>query len=162
MFPPPATSKPLAAPAVPPAAAAAKPSAAGPLRATTLNLGDATPEEMGFNPDTGQVLDPVKFKQWQQGFLSRDRERRAAIPGGPVTDPYEKARKELADWVDLDENRSLIATGDMEAIRQDPFVQEFIRGCKSFGPEIIERLEHHLEFLVENRKKFLEDFGKGG
>lgn len=158
---PPAASKPPTPEARPAAAAAAKPPT-GPLRATTLNLGDATPEEMGFNPDTGQVLDPVKFKQWQQGFLSRDRERRAAIPGGPAIDPYDKARTELANWIDLDRNRSLVATGDLEAIRQDPFVQEFMRGYKSFGPEMLERLDHYLEFLVENRKKFQEDSRRDG
>jgi hypothetical protein len=113
-------------------------------------------EATGHDPETGQILDEAKYHRWQADQNRQEEARRAAQPTGPVIDPFQRARRELADWVDLDENQPLIKANDVETLRQAPFLQEFMRRQQAFGPEMVKKLCHYLDFMVENRRKFYE------
>jgi eukaryotic-like serine/threonine-protein kinase len=111
-----------------------------------------TPAEMGFDPSTGRILDQAKFRQWQKWH---QKERNLEMAKAPtIQDAYLKARTELSGWLDQQKNRPLILTGDMEAIRQDPTLQQFMKDLGRYGEEIIHKMWHHLEFMVENRRKY--------
>jgi serine/threonine protein kinase len=114
--------------------------------------GRPTIEEMGHDPETGQIFDQVKFKNWQrQQKEKRDREL-AAAPS--VSEVFEKARIHLDRWLDFDRNRRPIMTGDMEFIRRDRDIQRFMQFHGRYGPEMLHKLWHHLQFMVENRRKY--------
>jgi len=70
-------------------------------------------EAMGFDPETGRVVDAQKMQQWQQ--LQSQKE---TIVQFPVQSPYEvyrRARKELEEWIDQDARRDLIMADDERA-----------------------------------------------
>jgi hypothetical protein len=56
--------------------------------------------------------------------------------------------------VDRDENRLLVLSGDLEAIRRDADLQEVLRRYQGFSDEMTAKLWRHLEFMVENRRKY--------
>jgi hypothetical protein len=45
-------------------------------------------------------------------------------------------------------------TGDMECIRQDPDIVRFMNYHSRYGPDMIHKLWSHLQFMVENRRKY--------
>ena len=111
-----------------------------------------TVAEMGHDPETGQILDPVKFKNWQrQQKEKRDREQ-AAVP--TVGEVFEKARIHIDRWLDFDRNRRPIMAGDMEIIRRDPDIHRFMQFHARYGPDMLHKLWNHLQFMVENRRKY--------
>jgi hypothetical protein len=60
--------------------------------------------------------------------------------------------KEVHQWVDSDENRSLVLRGSMEAIRRDAGFHELLARYQGYGPELAHKLWQYLWFLVENRR----------
>lgn len=119
---------------------------------TQHTSGTPTVAESGFDATTGRILDPEKFRRWQkEQQLKRNQERKA---GPTIQDVYAKARGDLSSWVDLDKNRRLILTADMEAIRHDDSLRKFMHSHQRFGDEMLHKLWHHLEFMVENRRKY--------
>jgi serine/threonine protein kinase len=110
------------------------------------------PMETGFDANTGRIIDPVKFRLWQK---EHQRQRNLELSTAPtIQEDYYKARAELSAWVDMEKNRPMILTGDMEAIRQDATLQQFMRAHARYGDEMVHKLWHHLEFMVENRRKY--------
>jgi hypothetical protein len=113
-----------------------------------------TPEETGFNPETGQILDADKFQEWQRGQqLERERQS-SAQPAPSVYALFDRARRELKAWVDSAENERLIAQGNVGAVLRHPAVQRLIRTYQPYGQEIERKLWQHLVLLVDNRRKF--------
>ena len=119
---------------------------------TQHTSGAPTVAESGFDANTGRIIDPEKFRRWQkEQQLKRNQERK---DGPTIQEVYEKARGDLSNWVDLDKNRRLILTADMEALRHDDSLRKFMHAHQRFGDEILHKLWHHLEFVVENRRKY--------
>jgi hypothetical protein len=153
--PPSAKAPPRTAPAVPLAApvrppeppAAKKPAVAPPAPGPSV-------QEMGYDPDTGQVFDAARYKKWQDEQNRIAAMKRAAQPALAALDPFQKARRELADWVDREENQALIKANDRLAIGQSAFLQEFMARQRAYGPEMVKKLCHYLDFMIENRRKF--------
>jgi hypothetical protein len=114
-----------------------------------------SPQETGFDPDTGQIIDPVKYKKWQ-----REQQQAQATPsaspgaGLSMYEIFRKATTALQDWVDQDGTRALIVQGTLDTIRQHPEVQRLIQSYQTHGQELTGKLWLHLGFLVDNRKKF--------
>jgi hypothetical protein len=57
---------------------------------------------------------------------------------------------------DLDINRPLILSGDLDAVRSDIAIKSILDLLDKYGPAITDRLWHHVEFVLENRKKYFE------
>lgn len=132
---------------------------APPIRKTEARVSPSV-EEMGYDPDTGQIFDRKKFENWQrQERLRKEQEAAAQPESGPsLREVFHKARVQLDQWVDLDQNRRLILAGDLELIRQDPAVQQLMHAYADYGQDLLHRLWHHLQFMVENRRKYYSVF----
>jgi hypothetical protein len=141
---------PLPAPAPPPAPAAAP--------VTPAPTAAATPEEMGFNPETGQVLNAEVFARWQRAQQEKKDRELATQPEVTVYEVFLRARWALQDWVDAEPNKPLIVAGNIDAIKQDPQVQQLVYTYQGYGETMIEKLWKHFGFLVENRRKFYAAF----
>jgi hypothetical protein len=117
-----------------------------------------TPADTGFDAATGRIIDAAKFRKWQK---EHQKERNEALAKAPtIQDVYIKARTDLSAWIDLEKNRALINSGDMEAIRQDPTLRKFMQANSRYGDEMIHKLWAHLEFMVENRRKYYYALGR--
>lgn len=109
------------------------------------------PEVTGYDPETGQVLDAAKFAAWQR---EQRRQKESATQGMSVYEAFLTARKALQDWLDSADRKPLIETGDVNTAKQDPYVQGILREFSGYGPVMLEKLDKHIEFLVDNRRKF--------
>jgi hypothetical protein len=107
----------------------------------------------GFDPRTGQIVDPIRFLKWKQGNPAS-----SSAAGSPTNPPsreaFSQARIALANWVDRESHCSLILRGDAEEVLRDPEVIALLQGYAGYGPVFLEKLVHHLAFLVEKRRKF--------
>jgi hypothetical protein len=111
---------------------------------------------MGYNPETGQILDRQKFNQWQRAQqLRKQQEVQSAQPTVSVYEALLRARRDLHQWVDAEQNQDLIRAGNLDAIRGDSIVQGLVQSYQGYGPIMLDKLWKHLELLVENRRKFL-------
>lgn len=117
-----------------------------------------TPADTGFDAATGRIIDPVKFRKWQKEHQKERNEEHSKAP--TIQDVYFKARTDLSAWIDLDKNRVLINSGDMEAIRQDATLRRFMQANSRYGEEMLHKLWAHLEFMVENRRKYYYALGR--
>jgi hypothetical protein len=116
------------------------------------------PEQTGHDPETGQILDPVLFAGWlQQQSLERQKEL-ASRPTATIEELFEQARRELERWVDLEENKPLILAGDRQVLRQDARLRAILQPYECWGAAMRARLQRHLDFLVENRRRFYQAF----
>lgn len=122
-------------------AAPAKPSSA-PTKSNAL-------ANTGFDPATGQVLDPQKFSKWQ-----REQRQTKGEATATTQELYYKARIHLDRWLDFERNRRPILAGDLDFIRQHPEIQRFMTFYSRFGEEMIHKLWNHLQFMAENRRKY--------
>jgi hypothetical protein len=116
--------------------------------------------ERGYDPDTGQIYDPVAFAHWQKEEQRRIQEELARQPAGSVYDVFMAARTSLREWVDADENKELVVNGSLENIIDCPAVQKLLKAYLGYGPVMQEKLRKHLAFLVENRRKFYAAFAR--
>jgi hypothetical protein len=66
---------------------------------------------------------------------------------------YQRARAAIHAWAELDTSKSLILTGDFDAIRQEPAVQVILRLAEQCSPHLAARFWKHLEFVVYTRRK---------
>jgi len=127
------------------------PPMAVPISAPVANAPTATLLLDGFDPDTGQVYDQARFTQWQrEQRVSRVQQSTAPTHG----EIFHKARIHLDRWLDFDRNRGPILTGDLECIRQDPDIVRFMNYHARYGPDMVHKLWAHLQFMVENRRKY--------
>jgi hypothetical protein len=153
--PAPAPAAPVSRPLTPPAAPSA-----------VELLGKRMREENGFDPDTGQIIDPVKFRRWQQKkapipMAGQPAVSSAAVSGAGVInagviDAFRKGRIAIDAWLDDDKNRLKVMHGDLAEIRRQPAIGQILDECANFGKEIQDKLLRHLEFMLENRKKYLK------
>lgn len=138
------------------AAKVTPPAAAAPVSAPPVQLAQAPTAaallDSGFNADTGQIIDAAKFAKWQKAEQAKKQASAAAAPS--VGEVYEKARIHLDRWLDFDRNRRPILAGDMDFIRQDPDIVRFMSYHSRYGAALIHKLWNHLQFMVENRRKY--------
>lgn len=127
-----------------PAPAPAKPSSA---RAT------------GFDADTGMILDAIVFIQWQREQQRQRQEELARQPAVAIGEAFLAARRVMQGWVDSEATKPLILSGNLDAVRRALTMQGVLDAYRGYGPVMQEKLMKHLEFLVENRRKFYRDFG---
>ena len=73
-----------------------------------------------------------------------------------LQDLVRKARFGIEQWVDEEDSVDLVLAGDLETIKQDPALQEIMRSMQGWGPDVMDRLWKHLEFTVENRRKYYQ------
>lgn len=107
-------------------------------------------EETGFDPQTGRILDTDKFRKWQRTAHSA----KAAVTNESLFEVFRKGRIAIENWVDDDCRRQLILSGDMARIKKDATLVAVFDRYQSHGAALREKLDHHLEFMVENRRKF--------
>jgi hypothetical protein len=109
--------------------------------------------QTGFDPRTGQVVDIIRFKKWEQENSTSSRATGSRASASPL-EAFSRARIALANWVDGESSCSLILDGDAEEVLRDPKVIALLQRYAGYGPLFLEKLVHHLAFLVENRRKF--------
>jgi len=107
---------------------------------------------MGIDPASGRVVDPARFRQWQQ---QQHRQAAQELPPPPPgdPDPFRTARKQLAAWFDLPRNQQRLATGDAAGLRHDPVLREYLGTFQRFGADKAARLAEYVDFLIDNRVK---------
>jgi hypothetical protein len=125
---------------------------ARPSKAIPAQPRSGSADESGYDPDTGQILDPDKFKKWQREQKLKKQQSFAAMP--TAHEAYLKASIHLDRWLDFDRNRRTILAGDMDCIRRDADIQRFMRYYGRFGQDMVHRLWQHLHFMAENRRKY--------
>jgi hypothetical protein len=118
-----------------------------------------SPEQSGYNPETGQIVDPAAYALWQKAEAQRRQEEREKQPTLPVAEAFLEAQRALQAWVDHDANKPLVIRGDLDTIRQCPALQELLKRYLCYGRVMQEKLNKHLALLVENRQKFFQAFG---
>jgi len=113
---------------------------------------------MGFDTQTGEILDPERFKEWK----NEQRNQRGALGQTAKTIQviFEEARRAVEGWVDEDHNRELIMKGDWGVIHKDANLHNCLSPYRNYGPAMLEKLWHHLRFMVENRRKFYAAYPK--
>jgi hypothetical protein len=121
-------------------------------------LAEKAVRETGFDPRTGRVLDPERFRQWQ---------RASAAPAGAAGRPsnvalmaaFHQTRAALNRWVDDDGHRDLVLRGDTDDIEDSAGVVALLDEYAGYGPVMREKLLKHLAFMVENRRKYYTAVG---
>lgn len=116
------------------------------------------PRVTGLDPETGQILDAQAFLRWQREQQKQREKERENQPGVTVGEAFLAARKALQTWVDGEQNKPLVMTGNMDAIRGAIALLGIINAYQGYGAMMQEKLSKHLEFLVENRQKFYKAF----
>jgi hypothetical protein len=81
--------------------------------------------------------------------------------GDSLQELYQRAQSALQQWADLDINRPLILSGDLDAVRSDIAIKSILDLLDKYGPAITDRFWHHVEFVLENRKKYFEAVSRG-
>lgn len=148
--PPPDKAVPIAQPAPPPTALpptdkatkAAKQRTAHPLVEKVLHAS-------GFDMETWQILDPVKFQKWKQ-----QQAQSTPVSNASLFEVFRKARRAVEAWVDDEANRPCIMQTDIEEIKRLPAIVAILHGYANYGQPMQVKLVRHLEFMVENRKKY--------
>ena len=67
---------------------------------------------------------------------------------------FRRGRTAVEHWVDEDSHRPLVLAGDLSTIKKDVLLLAIFRQFQGFGAAMQEKLMHHLEFMVENRRKY--------
>jgi hypothetical protein len=158
--PAPPSPEPSARPAPPPSTTtfrlpAAKTALAAPPLPAVPSPSPVGPQPSGFNPETGQVLDPAAYALWQKvEALSA----RVGAPALSVAEAFLEAQRRIQEWVDNEANKPLVLAGDMEVIRTCPAVLELLGRYAHYGPVMRAKLWKKVTLLVDNRKKFFQAF----
>jgi hypothetical protein len=122
-------------------------------------VAETTLEETGFDLKTGKILDAERFAAWKQ------REARPASTGQPGVsnasffEVFRKARNAIAAWVDEERNTAKVQNATMAVILADPEVQAILNDHAHYGKGMQEKLAQHLEFVVENRRRYFKAVG---
>ena len=165
--PPAATLAPPAAAIAPPPAAtpttpvpAAPPTPAQPVStAPARTLAEKLRDESGFDVNTGQILDPVKFQQWKQQQARTSLAGPAVVSNASLFEVFRKGRTAVEAWIDDEKNRACIVHAEMHEIKKHPNVLAIVNQYAGYGKDIQDKLLRHLEFMVENRKKYYSAVG---
>jgi hypothetical protein len=133
----------------------AAPASATPRTSDADTVAERARLETGFDITTGRILDPEKFKQWRQ-------QRPTGAPAatnGSMLEAFRKGRILVETWIDDDKNRPRITHGDVQEIKKHKEVQAILAQFSQFGSAMSDKLERHLEFMVENRRKYYRATG---
>ena len=151
---PPTPPAPVVAPPV------AKITASAGTRPVAETRADPRVEKMrqasGFDPETGQILDAAKFRKWQQQQAHPATSSQPAVSNASLLEVFRKARLAVETWVDDEANRACIMQADIEDIKRRAEIQMLLREYANFGQAMQEKLSRHLEFMVENRRKYYQ------
>ena len=104
--------------------------------------------------ETGQILDPEKFRKWKQQQASSTTAGQPAVSNGGLLEVFRKGRFAIESWVDDPANRACVMKADIEEIKQRPEMQAILREYAKFGEAMHDKLLRHLGFVVENRRKY--------
>jgi hypothetical protein len=106
-------------------------------------------------PVTGKPgLDPPRPAPPPSEHQRQRREGVAAPSTATLPEIFRRAKREIQDWVDQDQNRAVVVRGDREAMRRDDGLQDVLHRYQGYGPEVADKLLRHLEFVVENRRQY--------
>jgi hypothetical protein len=130
-----------------------------PATAPVQALADKTLEETGFDLVTGRILDQEKFNQWKKQTAPATETSQQFLTNASQFEVFRKARTAIETWVDDDKNKLRILHADIQEIIRSPGIQEIFRDFAGFG--FRQKLEKHLAFLVENRRKYETALRKG-
>ncbi|MBM4068947.1 MAG: DUF4339 domain-containing protein [Planctomycetes bacterium] len=134
---PPAESAPLARPVS--------------LRSSAASeLADQSVKETGFDLRTGRIVDAERFRQWKQ----RTSKGGPAISHDSLMEAFRAARTAIERWVDDDANRLRVLYADMTEIHKNAELRALFQQYAGYGRSLEQKLNQHLEFMIENRRKY--------
>jgi hypothetical protein len=122
-------------------------------RAPAPSLADKVREATGFDADTGQIIDPIKFARWKQQTRP-SAAGQASVSNASLFEVFRKGRTAIESWVDDDQTRLCIMHATADEIKRNPQVQAILQEYANYGKDLQDKLLRHLEFMVENRKKY--------
>ena len=67
---------------------------------------------------------------------------------------FRKARIAIENWIDDDTRSALVLGGDMAEIQRDPELAAILQASTQFGPEMLQKLQAHVIFKLDNRRKY--------
>jgi hypothetical protein len=110
-------------------------------------------DETGFDPRSGEIVDRAQFQKWKQQKTN---------PSAPTHSPtnasmmelFRRGRTAIENWVDDDDNKTLVLHGDATAIEGNPQLAAILADFDKFGPAMRQKLQAHLAFMIENRRKY--------
>jgi hypothetical protein len=108
----------------------------------------------GFDPETGQVLDEALFKKWKHQQALSTQAGQIAVSNASFLEIFRKARTAIEAWVDDEKNSACIMQAGLEEIKKRPDLQAIFQEYSNYGKDLRTKLLKHLEFLVENRRKY--------
>jgi len=126
-------------------------SAAGPPR--PLKSLDAILQASGFDLDTGRVVDVEKFHRWKLQH-AQSASVRQRLSNASLFETFRKARTAIEAWVDADANHACVMQADPEEIKCKPEIDAILQEYANYGKDMRDKLLRHLEFMVENRRKY--------
>ena len=102
--------------------------------------------------ETGQILDPEKFRKWKQEQVQISSTALPAVSNAGLFEVFRKARSAVEAWVDNETNRPAVMNSEIDEIKSRPEIQLVLKEYAGYGMR--EKLLRHLEFMVENRRKY--------
>jgi hypothetical protein len=115
---------------------------------------------MGYDPDTGQVLDAEKYKRWTKA--QKEVKTETAAVGETIYETFLRANNTLQEWIDDERNKALVIQPSIDAVKNDPNFRALVLSFETHGKDLMNRLSKRVDFLIENRRKFYADFGAAG
>ncbi len=112
--------------------------------------------ESGFDPDTGQIFDPDKFRKWQQSQSQTPVGGQPGVSNAGLIDAFRRGRIAIDAWIDDEQNRLRVFHGEIEEIKRHPAIKAILDEFGRYGQDIKYKLLRHLEFTIENRKKYMK------
>jgi hypothetical protein len=115
---------------------------------------EKTLDTSGFDLETGRILDPEKFRKWKQQLAQSSPAGQPALSNASLFEVFRKARTAVEAWVDDDVNRACIMNAEFKEIERKSEIQVILHKYANYGKAMQEKLLRHLEFMVENRRKY--------
>jgi GYF domain 2 len=109
--------------------------------------------ETGFDPQTGQILDPMRFQKWKQQKAVVSAET-ASSTNASLMEVFRQARLAIERWVDNDDHRPFILERDVADVVTLPDVAGILHSFAGYGPVMKDKLHKHLAFMMQNRKEY--------
>ena len=106
-------------------------------------------DESGFDAETGQILDPVKFRRWQQA-----RNASSPMSNASTLENFHQFRSAINAWVDDDNNHSRMLHAELHEISAHPEIQKILQDASKFGKDFHEKIQNYLAYMIENRRKY--------
>jgi hypothetical protein len=124
----------------------------GPPRAVDHHT-DKGIQETGFDPRTGRILDPHRFRRWKQEKSQLHPDSQELIDRDSMMEAFRSARTAIETWVNDDANRLRVLHADRTEIHENAQLKAIFEQFAQYGPTFRQRLEHHLELMVDQRRK---------